>query len=120
MNTSDTSSSAPLHALRELQQYDNAETLTPALHGLCSHFGPVEKLVILTAKHEGTKQAICFLRLASEAQEKTLMQSLGVGKFGGEVIIVVDLKTSDQSPELRPNLHWRSDNSSRHMAFHPA
>jgi hypothetical protein len=113
-------SSAQMHALRELQQYDNAETLTPALHGLCSHFGPVEKLVILTAKHEGTKQAICFLRLASEVQEQTLMQSLGVGKFGGEVIIVVDLKTTDPNHEPRPNLHWRSDNSSRHMAFHAA
>ena len=115
-----TPSSAPLHALRELQQYGDAETLTPALHGLCSHFGPVEKLVILTAKHEGTRQAICFLRLASEDQEQKLMQSLGVGKFGGEVIIVVDLNPSDQSHELRTNLHWKSDNSSRHLAFHAA
>jgi hypothetical protein len=115
-----TQSSKPLHALQELQQYTNAETLTPALHGLCSHFGPVEKLVILTAKHEGSKQAICFLRLASEDQEQTLMQSLGVGKFGGEVIIVVDLKPTDPSHEIRTNLHWRSDNSSRHMAFHAA
>ena len=115
-----TSSSTPLHALRELQQYGDAETLTPALHGLCSHFGPVEKLVILTAKHEGTKQAICFLRLASEDQEQTLMQSLGVGKFGGEVVIVVDLKPTDLSHELRPNLHSRSDNTSWHRAFHVA
>lgn len=116
----DAQNSTSLYALRDLQQYDDAETLTPALHGLCSHFGPVEKLVILTAKHEGAKQAICFLRLASEDQEQTLMQSLGVGKFGGEIIIVVDLKPTDPSHERRPNLHWRSDNSSRHMAFHAA
>lgn len=115
-----TPSSTPSHTLRDLQQYDDAETLTPALHGLCSHFGPVEKLVILTAKHEGTKQAICFLRLASEDQEQTLMQSLGVGKFGGEIIIVVDLKPTDPSHERHPNLHWRSDHTSRHMAFHAA
>lgn len=115
-----TPSYTPSHTLRDLQQYGDAETLTPALHGLCSHFGPVEKLVILTAKHEGTKQAICFLRLASADQEQKLMQSLGVGKFGGEVVIVVDLKPSDQSHELRTNLHWKSDNSSRHLAFHAA
>lgn len=117
MNTLNTT---PMHALQDLQQYANAETLTPALHGLCSHFGSVEKLVILTAKHEGTKQAICFLRLASEDQEQALMQSLGVGKFGGEVVIVVDLKPINPSHELRPNLHWRSDDTNRQMAFHSA
>jgi hypothetical protein len=115
-----TPSFTPLHALQELQQYANAETLTPALHGLCSRFGLVEKLVILTAKHEGTKQAICFLRLESEDQEQTLMQTLGVGKFGGEVVIVVDLKPNAPSPEFHTNFHWKSDNTSKHMAFHAA
>lgn len=109
---------SPVHALQDLGQFDNAETLTPALQGLCSHYGSVEKLVILTAKHEGTKQAICFLRLASEDQEQTMMQSLGVGKFGGEVVIVVDLKPTQPNQELLPNLQWRSDNTSRHMATH--
>ena len=65
-----TQSTTPVHALQDLQQYANAEALTPALHDLCSHFGSIKKLVVLTAKHEGIKQAICFLRLASEDQEK--------------------------------------------------
>jgi RNA recognition motif-containing protein len=111
---------APLHALRELQQCSNAETLTPAIHGLCSYFGVVEKLVILTARHEGTKQAICFLRLASEDQERALMQTLGVGKFGGEVVIVVDLKPIEQKPEYHNNFYWRSEHSSTDMAFRAA
>lgn len=115
-----TSILTPLLALRELQQCDNAETLTPALHGLCSYFGAVEKMVILTARHEGTKQAICFLRLASEDQEQALMQALGVGKFGGEVVIVVDLKSTAPNPEFHNDFYWRSENTSRDMAFHAA
>lgn len=111
---------APLREFRKLQQCDNAETLTPALRGLCSYFGAVEKLVILTARHEGAKQAICFLRLASEEQEQVLMQTLGVGKFGGEVVIVVDLKPSLPNPEDQNNFYWRSDNTSWNMAFHAA
>jgi hypothetical protein len=106
-----------LHALQDLQQCDSAEKLTPALHRLCSHFGTVENLVVLTARHEGTKQAICFLRLASEAEEQTLMQSLGVGKFGGEVVIVVDLKASAPSPEYTNNYFWRSNNTNSGLAF---
>ena len=117
MNTPNT---APAHALQDLQQYANAEALMPALHGLCSHFGSVEKLVVLTAKHEGTKQAICFLRLASEDQEQALMQSLGVEKFGEEVVIVVDLKPTDQSHEFVPHLNWKSDKKSQYMAWQAA
>lgn len=115
-----TPSTTQRHALQDLQQYTDAETLTPALHGLCSRFGSVEKLVVLTAKHEGEKQAICFLRLASEDQENALMQSLGAEKFGGEVVIVVDLKPADQSLKHHPNLRWRSANAIRQMAFHAA
>ncbi len=112
-----TPSFTPLQALRDLQQYATAETLTPALHRLCRHFGLIEKLVILTAKHEGTKQAICFLRLKLEEQEQALMQALGVGKFGGEIVIVVDLKANESSSELPTNFHWKSDSTSRQLPF---
>jgi hypothetical protein len=113
----DTPSFAPRHALRELQQYATAETLTPALHRLCGHFGLVEKLVILTAKHEGTKQALCFLRLESKDQEQALMQALDVARFGKEVVIVVDLKANTASPESCANFHWKNDSTNRQMAF---
>lgn len=112
-----TPSFTPLHALRELQQYATTETLTPALHRLCGYFGLVKKLVILTAKHEGAKQAICFFRLESEDQEQALMQALGVGRFGGEVVIVVDLKVNAASPESHTNFHWRSGGASRQTAL---
>ena len=34
---------------------------------------------------------LCFLRLESEAQETRLMSSLGVSRFGEEVLVVVEL-----------------------------
>ena len=98
------------YAWRELQQCDSAETLTPALRRLCSGFGSVENLVILTARHEGTKQAICFLRLASDEQEQMLMQTLGV----------VDLKASAPNPEFQNNFYWRSNSTSSVPAFQAA
>lgn len=109
MNTTNTT------AVHDLQQHADSETLTPVLHGLCSHFGAVEKLVVLTAKHEGSKQAICFLRLASEDQEQALMQSLGGEKFGEQVVIVVDLKQSEQDRQRHSKRHCRNDDSRKNM-----
>ena len=52
--------------------------------------------------------------------EQALMQALGVGKFGGEIVIVVDLKANDSSAELPANFHWNSDSSSKQIALHAA
>ena len=78
-------------ALDRLQHCPDVATLKPALHRLCEKFGHVTRLDVLTAIHEGTRQAICFLRLESPEKEQTLMQTLGVGRFGGEIVFVVDL-----------------------------
>lgn len=98
----------PMRSLRDLQQCADVATLTPALHGLCSHFGRVEKLAILTATHEGAQQAICFLRLESSEKEQVLMKTLGVGRFGGEVVFVVDLKAQDGAEEFNTTSQWRN------------
>ena len=37
------------------------------------------------------RRALCFLRLESEAQERQLMSSLGVPRFGNDVLVIVDL-----------------------------
>ena len=95
-----------LHSLSELRQCPDVATLTPALHGLCSHFGRVKKLAILTASHEGKEQAICFLRMKSPKKEQVLMKTLGVGRFGGEVVFVVDLQPSSFDAEFGPSSQW--------------
>ncbi|MGV8804759.1 MAG: RNA-binding protein [Polaromonas sp.] len=80
-----------MNALDRLRYCPDIATLKPALQGMCEKFGHVTRLDVLSAIHEGTRQAICFLRLESAEKEQVLMQSLGVGRFGGEIAFVVDL-----------------------------
>ena len=72
------------------------------MHELCGQFGRITRLDILTAMHEGTKQAICFMRMERPEQEQTLMKTLGVGRYGGEVVFVIRLgepETADQDDD---------------------
>jgi hypothetical protein len=93
-------------ALDRLRHCPDVTTLKPALHRLCETFGRVAKLDVLTAMHEGTRQAICFLRLDSPEQEQTLMQTLGVGRFGGEIVFVVDLNPAANQEAQGPSSQW--------------
>ena len=57
---------------------------------ICAEFGNVSRLDIRTMIDPGKRLALCFVRLESEAQERELMSSLGVSRFGDDVLIVVD------------------------------
>jgi hypothetical protein len=70
--------------------------LRPALQSLCSNFGSLSRLDILPASQGGKRQALCFLRMATFEQERRLMDELGVGRFGGDLIVVVDLQPEDE------------------------
>lgn len=89
-----------------LRHCPDIATLKPALHQLCEKFGRVARLDVLTAIHEGKKQAICFLRLESSEKEKMLMQALGVGRFGGEIVFVVDLDAAESNEVQGPSSQW--------------
>lgn len=93
-------------ALAELRQHSDVTSLKSALHQLCSEFGRITRLDILTAMHEGTKQAICFLRMERPEQEQQLMKSLGVGRFGGEVVFVLNLNVPAKQQEFGPSSQW--------------
>ncbi|MBX9613401.1 MAG: RNA-binding protein [Burkholderiales bacterium] len=95
-----------MNALSDLRQCPDVATLKPALHTLAGQFGRVTRLDILTTMHERTKQAICFLRLDHPAKEQALMRTLGVGRFGGEVIIVVDMDASVATKDDGPSSRW--------------
>jgi hypothetical protein len=92
--------------LAELRQHSDVPSLKTALHQLCSEFGRITRLDILTAMHEGTKQAICFLRMERPEQEQQLMKSLGVGRFGGEVVFVLNLNTPVTTDDFGPSSQW--------------
>ena len=92
------------HALRmsspELDQLDGRHDLAglrTALHDMCSHFGSVRHLTILPANHVGRQQALCFLRMASSEEEACIMTALGIGRFGGELVLVLNLRPSQMS-----------------------
>ncbi len=77
--------------LEALEGCDGIDALRPALHSLCSRFGSIARLDILPASHLGKRQALCFLRMNTPEQEEKIVQELGVGRFGGDLILVVDL-----------------------------
>jgi hypothetical protein len=93
-------------ALAELRQHNDVNSLKSALHQLCSEFGRITRLDILTAMHEGTKQAICFLRMERPEQEQQLMKTLGVGRFGGEVVFVLNLNMPVATEDNGPSSQW--------------
>lgn len=93
-------------SLAELRQHRDVPSLKSALHRLCSEFGRIMRLDILTAIHEGTTQAICFLRMERPEQELQLMKTLGVGRFGGEVVFVLNLNVPVTSEDPGPSSQW--------------
>ena len=84
----------------ELDQLDGRHDLAglrAALLALCSRFGSVRHLTILPANHVGRQQALCFLRMASSEEEARIMTALGIGRFGGELVLVLNLRRSQVS-----------------------
>jgi hypothetical protein len=93
-------------ALADLRRHSDVASLKSALHELCSGFGRITRLDILTAMHEDTQQAICFLRMECPEQEQRLMKTLGVGRFGGEVVFVLNLSVPVTTEESKPSSQW--------------
>jgi len=71
-----------------------------AIGELCAEFGKVTHIDILTMAEASRRRALCLLRLESEAQESRLMAQLGVGRFGDDVLVIVDLPAGADRPTL--------------------
>lgn len=80
-----------MKTLDDLKHCGNASALRKAVRAICADFGAVKRLEVLTTEQEGVLQAICFLSLEDPEKEIELMRALGVGRFGGEIVFVVDL-----------------------------
>jgi len=70
----------------------DAASLRSAVGALCAEFGKLTHIDILTMAEAEQRRALCFLRLESAAQERTLMTTLGVPRFGEDLLVVVDLQ----------------------------
>jgi hypothetical protein len=89
-----------INPLDSLKNFTDVSTLRPALLSLCSRFGSILRLDILTACQAGKRQALCFLRMDSAEQEQQIMNELGVGRFGGDIVLVIDLYNSSEALQL--------------------
>ena len=76
----------------------DAASVRSAITDLCAEFGKVTRIDVLTLAAEEKRRAVCLLRLESDAQEKQLMSSLGVSRFGDDVLVVVDLPARQDRP----------------------
>jgi len=78
--------------LHSLSGCGDAASLRSAVSALCAQFGKVTHIDILTMAEAEKRRALCFLRLESVAQERQLMTTLGVRRFGADLLVVVDLQ----------------------------
>jgi hypothetical protein len=76
----------------------NAASLRSAVGVLCAEFGKLTHIDILTMAEAEQRRALCFLRLESAAQERALMTTLGVPRFGEDLLVVVDLQPRRKMP----------------------
>ena len=77
--------------LSSLAGCGDTASLRSAVSALCAEFGKITHIDILTMAEAEKRQALCFLRLESAAQERQLMSALGVPRFGDDVLVIVDL-----------------------------
>ncbi len=96
-NTTVAAPAAPLDALRLCA---STACLRAALTLLCSRHGQLLRLEILPTQQAGRRQALCFLRMQTQAQEQRVMRALGLGRFGGDLVLVVDLADASQAQDM--------------------
>ena len=85
-------------AIKQLRSCANADELKPLLLAICSGFGEVVRLDVLVSSQIGKRQAMCFMRMATLEQEQSLMRELRMGRFGGDVVLIVDLQPEIDKP----------------------
>jgi hypothetical protein len=90
------------YPLDQLSHCASVGDLKQELRALCSRFGAIMRLDVLMANLPGKKQAICLWRMESPEREEELMSEFGVGRFGGDLVMVVDLEPGQQPQAPTP------------------
>ncbi len=87
-----------LDRLKSLAGCGDLASLRSAVQELCTEFGKVTRIDVLTLAEAERRRALCFLRLESKAQEQQLITTLGASRFGDEVLVIVDLSSDPGCP----------------------
>ena len=83
--------------LTDLAQCGDISSLESRLLTLCSEFGSLSRVDILTMTESGKRKAVCLLRVDSWQQEQDLMSKLGAVRFGDALCVVVELQTPERA-----------------------
>lgn len=90
-------------SLDQLNDCPDIATLRGRINSLFNRFGAIARLDIIDSVQAGRRQALCFLRMESPEQEKRLASELGVGRFGGDLVVVVDLHIKHAANDGKPS-----------------
>jgi hypothetical protein len=69
----------------------DAAGLNRAIQELCTESGIVARIDIRTLVESGKRQALCFLRIDSAAQQEQLVRTHGLTRCGNDLLLIVDL-----------------------------
>lgn len=78
--------------LDRLQHCLGVDELKQELRSLCAPYGAISRLDVLRAQRSGKRQAICLWRMESREREEDVISEFGVGRFGGDLVAVVELQ----------------------------
>lgn len=83
------------HATEHLKNCASVSDLKREIRSLCARFGSILRIDVLLARRGGTRQAMCFWRMESPEREDEVMSEFGVGRFGGDLVVIVDLEPGE-------------------------
>lgn len=85
-------------ASEHLKNCTSVIDLKREIRTLCARFGSILRIDVLLARRGGTRQAMCFWRMESPELEDEVMSEFGVGRFGGDLVVIVDLPPNEVQP----------------------
>lgn len=80
-----------VQAVQHLSSCTSPGELKREIRKLCARFGRILRIDVLTAKRAGKFQAMCFWRMESPELEDDVMSEFGVGRFAGDLVMIVNL-----------------------------
>ncbi len=82
-------SPAPLSAKPPRMGGADIPTWRDRLHALFSEHGHVSRLDLVRADQAGQRRYLCFLRMSSEQEDSAVALALGLGRFGGDLVMLI-------------------------------
>ena len=80
-----------------LKNCANVSDVKRKIKALCARFGSTLRIDVLLGSRGGMHQAMCFWRMESRGREDEVMSEFGVGRFGVDLVMIVDLEPTDNA-----------------------